>query len=203
MQLAILYLITLKFAKIFKTITKDELLKYCKILNNIPQVVKKILQLNDKISNFAKIFYENKNMFFIGRGLDYSIALESSLKLKELSYIHSEAFAAGELKHGPISLIEENTPVVAIATQKSLFSKTINNVKEVISRGAKVLLIHTEGEKINTSLKKFSIEIPKIDDLFTPLYSIAITQLFAYHVAVLKGCDVDKPRNLAKSVTVE
>lgn len=205
-QLAVLYLLTLKLSKIFNTITKKELSRYCKILNTIPNIVEKTLQYEKQISDFAKIFYKNKNAFFIGRGLDYYIALESSLKLKELSYIHSEAFAAGELKHGPISLIEKNTPVIAIATQKDLFSKTINNVKEVFSRGAKIFLIYTKykkDEKIDPSLLKFSIELPKVDDLFTPLYAIILTQLFSYHVAVLKKCDVDKPRNLAKSVTVE
>ena len=202
-QLACLYLLTLKFAKIFKTIEKEKLKEYCKFLNKIPDVVNDVLKLNDKIKELAKIFYNNKNMFYIGRGLDQCLALEGSLKLKELSYIHSEAYAAGELKHGPISLIEEKTPVVAILTQTNLSLKTISNIKEVIARGADVLLIYNDEKNIDSSLLEYSIKLPKTIDLFSPLYSIIPLQLFAYHIAVLKKCDVDKPRNLAKSVTVE
>ena len=202
-QLACLYLLTLKFAKIFKTIEKEKLKEYCKFLNKIPDVVNDVLKLNDKIKELAKIFYNNKNMFYIGRGLDQCLALEGSLKLKELSYIHSEAYAAGELKHGPISLIEEKTPVVAILTQTNLSLKTISNIKEVIARGADVLLIYNDEKNIDSSLLEYSIKLPKTIDLFSPLYSIIPLQLFAYHIAVFKKCDVDKPRNLAKSVTVE
>ena len=202
-QLACLYLLTIKFAKIFKTIEKEKLKEYCEFLNKIPDVVNDVLKLNDKIKNLAKIFYNNKNMFYIGRGLDQCLALEGSLKLKELSYIHSEAYAAGELKHGPISLIEEKTPVVAILTQTNLSLKTISNIKEVIARGADVFLIYNDEKNIDSSLLKCSIKLPKTIDLFSPLYSIIPLQLFAYHIAVLKKCDVDKPRNLAKSVTVE
>ncbi len=202
-QLACLYLLTLKFAKVFKTIEKEKLKQYCEFLNKVPDIVKDVLKLNEKIKEFAKIFYENKNMFYIGRGLDQCLALEGSLKLKELSYIHSEAYAAGELKHGPISLIEEKTPVVAILTQTNLSLKTISNIKEVIARGADVFLIYNDEKNIDSSLLKYSIKLPKTIDLFSPLYSIIPLQLFAYHIAVLKKCDVDKPRNLAKSVTVE
>lgn len=202
-QLACLYLLTLKFAKIFKIIEKEKLKEYCEFLNKVPDVVNDVLKLNDKIKKLAETFYDNKNMFYIGRGLDQCLALEGSLKLKELSYIHSEAYAAGELKHGPISLIEEKTPVVAILTQTNLSLKTISNIKEVIARGADVLLIYNDEKNIDSSLLKYSIKLPKTIDLFSPLYSIIPLQLFAYHIAVLKKCDVDKPRNLAKSVTVE
>ena len=202
-QLACLYLLTLKFAKIFKIIEKEKLKEYCEFLNKVPDVVNDVLKLNDKIKKLAETFYDNKNMFYIGRGLDQCLALEGSLKLKELSYIHSEAYAAGELKHGPISLIEEKTPVVAILTQANLSLKTISNIKEVIARGADVFLIYNDEKNIDSSLLKYSIKLPKTIDLFSPLYSIIPLQLFAYHIAVLKKCDVDKPRNLAKSVTVE
>ena len=193
----------LKLAKVFKTIPQDKLKKYCCLLKKMPNIVKTTLNVNDKIMSYAKIFYKKKNMFFIGRGLDYCLAQESSLKLKELSYIHSEAYAAGELKHGTISLIEKNTPVIALATQKHLFTKTINNIEEVRARGANVFLIYTNGEKVDETLFPISIKLQKIDDIFSPLCSIIPMQLFAYNIAVLKGCDVDKPRNLAKSVTVE
>lgn len=202
-QLACLYLLTLKFAKIFKIIEKEKLKEYCEFLNKVPDVVNDVLKLNDKIKKLAETFYDNKNMFYIGRGLDQCLALEGSLKLKELSYIHSEAYAAGELKHGPISLIEEKTPVVAILTQTNLSLKTISNIKEVIARGADVFLIYNDEKNVDSSLLKYSIKLPKTIDLFSPLYSIIPLQLFAYHIAVLKKCDVDKPRNLAKSVTVE
>ncbi len=202
-QMAALYLLTLKFAKIMNKLEKTEFEDYCKQLNQIPNVISKVLKLNEPILKYAKFFYKNHNVFFIGRGVDRYISLEASLKLKEISYINSEAYAAGELKHGTIALIENKTPVLAIATQTDLFSKTINNVKEVIARGADVLLFCDETAKIDQSIFKFVIKLPKTSDLFTPLYAIIPIQLFCYHVAVLKGCDVDKPRNLAKSVTVE
>ena len=177
--------------------------KYCQILNNIPNIIKKVLELDEEILKYAETIYKKKDVFFIGRELDYCLALESSLKLKEISYIHSEAYAAGELKHGTISLIEKNTPVIALATQSNVFSKTMSNVKEVIARGAKVLLICNEDENLAENSADKIFKIPKTLDCFSPIYSIVLTQLLSYHVAVLKGCDVDKPRNLAKSVTVE
>lgn len=202
-QVAALYLISLNFAKILKKIKPEELKKYCEILNEIPKIIKKILKLNDEILKYAKIFNKAKNMFFIGRGLDCCLALEGSLKLKEISYIHSEAYKAGELKHGTISLIEKNTPVVVLASQSNLFSKTLTNAKEVIARGAKVLLICNENEQVDEKTFKYVLKLPKTIDFLAPLYFIVPLQLFAYHVALLKGCDIDKPRNLAKSVTVE
>ncbi len=202
-QVAALYLISLNFAKIIKKIKPEKIKKYCEILNETPKIIKKILKLNDEILKYAKTFYKVKNMFFIGRGLDYCLALEGSLKLKEISYIHSEACTAGELKHGPISLIENNTPVIVVASQNKLFSKTLTNAKEVISRGAKVLLICNKDENVDEKTFKSVLKLPKTVDFLAPLYFIVPLQLFAYHVALLKGCDIDKPRNLAKSVTVE
>lgn len=202
-QMTALYLLTLKFAKVLKKIEKEEFENYCQELNKIPGLISQVLNLNEQILEYAKFFYKNHNIFFIGRGVDYYICLESSLKLKEISYINSEAYPAGELKHGTISLIENETPVLSIATQKELFSKTLNNVKEVISRGANVILFCNEDVKVDQSIFKFVIKLPKTLNIFTPLCSIIPIQLFCYHIAVLKGCDVDKPRNLAKSVTVE
>lgn len=202
-QIASLLLLTLKFAKVLDKISKKDLKSYCASLNNIPNFLENVLNLNEEILKLAKIFYKKNNIFFIGRGMDFSLSLEASLKLKELSYIHSEAFCAGELKHGPISLIKKNTPVIATITQTNIFSKTINNVKEVAARGAKVLILCTENVKIDKDIAELVIKIPKTLDFLTPLYAIVPMQLFSYNVCVLKGLDVDKPRNLAKSVTVE
>ncbi len=140
---------------------------------------------------------------YIGRGLDNALSMEGSLKLKEISYIHSEAYAAGELKHGTISLIEEGTPVIAVATQSALFEKTLSNVRTVKSRGAKVVMICKESEQLDSECADFKIGLPNAEDLFLPLISVVAMQLIAYYTAVQRGCDVDKPRNLAKSVTVE
>lgn len=201
-QMAALYTLALKLCKL-KNTAKHNISNYCKALKQVPQVAERMLKLNNKILDIAKLFYKSKNMFFIGRGIDYYLALEGSLKLKELSYIHSEAYAAGELKHGSIALIENNTPIVAIATQESLYAKTINNVKEALARGAKILLICNDEKNIDKDLTDIVIKIPKKLDIFAPFYAIIPMQLFAYNVANLKGCNVDEPRNLAKSVTVE
>ena len=139
----------------------------------------------------------------MGRGMDYALSLEGSLKLKEISYVHSEAYAAGELKHGTISLITKGTPVVAIATQDSVYEKTISNVREARSRGARVILLCKEGAAVPEDSADYIIRLPQFESLLMPLLMIVPLQLFAYYMSVLRGCDVDKPRNLAKSVTVE
>ena len=202
-QMVALYLLAIKLANVFKKISDNECYKLCEKLRDIPNKIEKTLETDDQILKLSNIFQNSKDVFFIGRGVDYCISLEASLKLKELSYIHSEAYAAGELKHGTISLIEENTPVIAIATQDDLYAKTISNLKEVKARGAKVVLICNENSPIDKSLTDLVVKIPSNMDIFTPLCSIVPLQLFAYHTAVLRGCDVDRPRNLAKSVTVE
>ncbi len=202
-QMASMYLLAIKMGKISNNLSSEEYNELCKTLKNIPTKIEKVIENNEEILKFAKIFHKSKDIFFIGRGVDYCISLEGSLKLKELSYIHSEAYAAGELKHGPISLIEDNTPVIAIATQSNLYAKTISNIKEVKARDAKILLLCNENSQVDDSLTDLIIKIPESTDIFSPLYSIVPLQLFAYHTAVLRGCDVDKPRNLAKSVTVE
>ncbi len=202
-QIAVIYLLVLKLAQIFKTQTKDQLLNYYYLLNNLPEKIEETLTLNKQVFKLSTKFYLRHNLFFIGRSLDYYLALESSLKLKELSYIHSEAYAAGELKHGTISLIEPGVLLIAIATQKSIFSKTINNVKEVKARGAEIFIICCEDCELEENLADYVLKIPNIDDFIAPFCAIIPMQLFACYVAELKGCDVDMPRNLAKSVTVE
>lgn len=174
-----------------------------KDLKKIPDQIELLLGNKEKIQRFANRYIGAKDIFFIGRGIDYSISLEGSLKLKEISYIHSEAYAAGELKHGTISLIEEGTLVAAVATQPSLYAKTISNMIEVKARGAFLLAVTNEGNDEIEKAADYVIYIPKTNDYFTNSLAIIPLQLFGYYVAVGKGCDVDKPRNLAKSVTVE
>lgn len=167
----------------------------------IPNKISKILKHSDKIKDFAKSIYSNKDMFFLGRGNDYNVALEGSLKLKEISYIHSEAYAAGELKHGPIALIEDGTPVIAILTDPNLLKKSISNIEEVISRGANTIII--TNQEIQDDDFDYVFHIPNTNTLVSPILSIIPLQLMAYYISKEKGLDVDKPRNLAKSVTVE
>jgi glucosamine--fructose-6-phosphate aminotransferase (isomerizing) len=143
------------------------------------------------------------SLLYIGRGLDYALSMEGSLKLKEISYIHSESYAAGELKHGTISLITDNMPVIAVATQTRLFEKTISNIKEVKARGAKVILVSRDDYTPDQDVADYQFKLPQFDDLLMPMLAVVPLQLIAYYTAVHKGTDVDKPRNLAKSVTVE
>lgn len=202
-QLAAFYLIALDFALKKGKITEDESKAIIEHLRQLPEKVEAILEHMEKIQYFASQHYNAKDIFFLGRGLDYTVALEGSLKLKEISYIHSEAYAAGELKHGTIALIEKGTLVVSLATQGHLFDKMLSNIKEVKARGAVVLAVAQEG---NTEIEKvadFVLYTPNTDELLSSILTVIPLQLFAYYVAVEKGCDVDKPRNLAKSVTVE
>lgn len=168
-------------------------------IKNIPNLIEKLI--NNDYKKIAKEIYKNKNIFFIGRGIDYSLSMEGSLKLKEISYINSVAYQAGELKHGTISLIEKNTPVIAISTDSELTEKTISNIKEVKARGAKVIFI--TNDNINDNFYDIKIDIPKVNQILQPILTIIPLQLLAYEVAKLNDCDIDKPRNLAKSVTVE
>ena len=200
-QLAALYLLTLKFAKVRGVITQDRYLSLQSDL--IPEQIENLLGMKEKIQRFANRYLAADHMFFIGRGIDYAISLEGSLKLKEISYIHSEAYAAGELKHGTISLIEDNTLVVALATQEQLYPKTISNIVEVKTRGAFVLAVTNFGHKEIEKNADYVIYIPKTDNFFTNSLAIVPLQLFAYYISLGRGLDVDKPRNLAKSVTVE
>lgn len=202
-QLIALYLLAMKFAYVRETIADDELGEMLEDLKKIPAQVEMLLNNKDRIQKFANRYLAAKSIFFIGRGIDYAISMEGSLKLKEVSYIHSEAYAAGELKHGTISLIEEGTLVTAILTQENLYKKMISNMEEVKTRGAFVMAVTNEG---NTDVEKaadYVIYIPETNKFFANSLAIIPLQLFGYYVAVGRGCDVDKPRNLAKSVTVE
>lgn len=202
-QLVAEYLLAIKFAQIRGEITDTEVASYLKDLQKLPEQIEMLLSNKEKIQHFANRYISAKDVFFVGRGLDYAISMEGSLKLKEISYIHSEAYAAGELKHGTISLIEEGTLVAAVVTQEALYKKTISNIVELTSRGAFVLAVTNTG---NTEIEKaadYVIYIPQTNRWFTNSLAIIPLQLFSYYVSVGKGCDVDKPRNLAKSVTVE
>lgn len=202
-QLVVIYMLGLYFADILGKISDDEYAEILDELEKLPEKIEKILESKDNIQYLASKFYSLHSIFFIGRNLDYAVALEGSLKLKEISYIHSEAYAAGELKHGTISLIEKGTLVVAIATGDKLFDKTVSNIKEVKARGAVTLGITTEKHKNISDSADYIAEIPTTHELLLPSLTVVPLQLFGYYVASLKGCDIDKPRNLAKSVTVE
>lgn len=202
-QMSMMYLFALKLAQVKQTISEQEIQSYCTTLLTLPEQMQQILEHSEDCKYFASRFQNAEDLFFIGRGLDYSLSLEGSLKLKEISYIHSEAYAAGELKHGTISLITNNIPVIALATQSDLYEKTISNIKEVTTRGAKVLLVVNDAFEVNESVASYVLRIPSVNEVLIPLLAVIPLQLFAYYTAVLRGCDVDKPRNLAKSVTVE
>jgi glucosamine--fructose-6-phosphate aminotransferase (isomerizing) len=205
-QLAVIYLLTAHMARELGTITEEAYAELVAALEQLPDAVERVLTEENlrKCQYFASRYYGNHDAFYIGRNMDSAVCLEGSLKLKEIAYLHSEAYPAGELKHGPISLIEDGTLVVALATIEPLFDKTIANVREVNARGADVLCITLEGleEKTRKVTESF-ITIPKVHPMLQPSLSLIPLQVFAYYMAVNRGCDVDKPRNLAKSVTVE
>lgn len=202
-QVAVLDLLAVYLARRLGRIDETEERRLVTELGHIPQQMQRAIDLNPGLEDLAKQYCGNREMFFIGRNLDYAVCLESSLKLKEISYIHSDAFAAGELKHGPIALIEPGRLVVAIACHERLFDKTMSNIKEVKARGAEVLGVVMEGNsRILTEADK-AIYVPRCEPLFTAASAIVPMQLFAYYVAKENGCDIDKPKNLAKSVTVE
>ncbi|MBS6475917.1 MAG: glutamine--fructose-6-phosphate transaminase (isomerizing) [Clostridiales bacterium] len=202
-QLMLIYLCALDLAQKRGVLNADALSAYLAELNSLNEKCAQILENKSRIQLFASRNYDKKSVFYIGRGLDYALAQEASLKLKEISYIHSEALAAGELKHGTIALIEDGTLLIAVATQQALMDKIKSNITECRVRGAKVLAIVEEGCHALDQVADTVWEIPHCDSLFSPILSIVPLQLFAYYIALSKGCDVDKPRNLAKSVTVE
>lgn len=202
-QLIALYLLAMKFACARGHLGEELLQEMLSDLRALPSQIEMLLNNKGKIQRFANRYLAAKDVFFIGRGVDYAISLEGSLKLKEISYIHSEAYAAGELKHGTISLIEEGTLVAAVLTQKELYKKTLSNMVEVSTRGAFVLAVTNEGNTEVERAADYVIYIPETNKYFTNSLAIIPLQLFGYYIAVGRGCDVDKPRNLAKSVTVE
>ena len=202
-QLSIMYLLAIYLGSVSEKISKEEEKTLIKELMQVPDKLKALIKKEDEIKRFARKYSKERDIFFLGRGLDYMVALEGSLKLKEISYIHSEAYASGELKHGTIALIEHGTVVFALATQEELVEKSLSNIKEVKARGASVIAIAVEGNEQVKEVADHVLYIPKIAGRLSSILSVVPLQLFAYHCATIKGCDVDKPRNLAKSVTVE
>ena len=202
-QMCVLYLFALRLAYARGMQTDAEIRRLTAELLRAGEVIKPRLADCEQIKYLASRFVNTQSCFFIGRGFDYSLSLEGSLKLKEIGYVHSDAYAAGELKHGTISLVTDGVPVIALATQKQVYEKTISNAKETKSRGAKVLLFTTRDAVVPDGVADYVVRLDDYDDLLMPLQLIVPLQLFAYYMAVLRGCDVDKPRNLAKSVTVE
>ncbi len=200
-QVVLLNIMALYFAEILESISSEKIKELKNELLSLPEKAEKVLKNSKDLQGFAQKIYKEKDVFFIGRGIDYPVSMEASLKLKEISYIHSESFAAGELKHGPIALIENGTTVVSILTDSNLVEKTVSNIQEVITRGAKSFVVtNMPLDKTNFD---FVVSIPEIDYIYSPVLSIIPLQLLAYYITKEKGLDVDKPRNLAKSVTVE
>ena len=202
-QLIALYLLAMKFANTRGILPDEGLSQMLEELRALPSQVEMLLNNKERIQRFANRYLAAKDIFFIGRGIDYAISLEGSLKLKEISYIHSEAYAAGELKHGTISLVEKGTLVASVLTQRGLYKKMISNMEEVRTRGAFVLAVTNEGNTEVERAADYVIYIPETNKYFTNSLAIIPLQLFGYYISVGRGCDVDKPRNLAKSVTVE
>lgn len=202
-QLAVLYLFTLYAAKQLQTISDEQYRKHLNTLRSVPRLIQRALDLNPGIEKLARKYHGASSMFFIGRNTDSAVALEAALKMKEISYIHAESYAAGELKHGTIALIQEKQPVIALCCNEAITEKTMNNIVEVKARGAEVLAVACKDNQKIRSLVDDMIYIPRIDALFSPAVEIVPLQMFAYYVAKENGCDIDKPKNLAKSVTVE
>ncbi len=202
-QVTVLTLMALCLARKKGTLALSE---YHDIVNNleeIPAKVEETLKLNDQIREIAKTFVDKRNAIYLGRGINFPVALEGALKLKEISYIHAEGYPSAEMKHGPIALIDEEMPVVVLATEQETYEKTVSNIQEVKARKGKIISVVTRGDELVKQMSDYCVEIPQTQELLTPLISCVPLQLLAYHVAVLRGCNVDKPRNLAKSVSVE
>ena len=202
-QMLVLYLLSLKISEVRKDINQTEYRNRIKELKKIPELILETLREEEKIQLVAKDIYKSKGSMFLGRGSSFPIALEGALKLKELSYLHAEGYPAGEMKHGPLALIEDGLPVVIVAPKDKYFEKTLSNMQEVIARGGKVLLLTNKESDVISENIRFKIGLPESDLLLSPFLFTIPLQLLSYHVALLKKCDIDKPRNLAKSVTVE
>ena len=202
-QMVVLFILSLKLAKVRGDIDEKRYLSYIKDLVLLPDAIEKTLQNENSIQIMAKEFLMAKGSMFLGRGLSFPIALEGALKLKELSYLHAEGYPAGEMKHGPLALIEDGLPVIIIAPQDRYFEKTLSNMQEVIARGGKILFFTDQKKELMNENIRLGFRVPNVGNLLSPLILTIPVQLLAYHVALLKNCDIDKPRNLAKSVTVE
>ena len=198
-----MYLLVFELAYAKGAISEEKCMELTAEIQKVPDKIQDILVLKERCQFIASRLVNAESLLYIGRGLDYALSMEGSLKLKEISYIHSESYAAGELKHGTISLVTDDMPVIAIATQSDLFEKTLSNIKEVKARGAKVTMICREGTEDDKAVANHLVTLPNMDDIMMPMLALVPMQYIAYYTAVLKGCDVDKPRNLAKSVTVE
>ncbi len=202
-QITVLTMMAIMLAKHRNTITNEQLTEILRQMESLPKKVEQTLRLNEKIKQIASKYKNARNFLYLGRGYNFPVALEGALKLKEISYIHAEGYPAAEMKHGPIALIDEEMPVVVIATRDSSYDKIVSNIREVKARKGKVIAIVTEGDSWIPTMVDYVIEVPQAHDALLPLISVIPLQLLAYHVAVMRGCDVDMPRNLAKSVTVE
>ncbi len=202
-QLIVLYILSLKLSIIRGDIDKDKFNENLRNLHKLPESIKNTFKLENEIQLMAKEFLDAKGSMFLGRGNSFPIALEGALKLKELSYLHAEGYPAGEMKHGPLALIEEGLPVIVIAPKDKYYEKTLSNTQEVIARGGKIFFITDNNKRLLSTNIRYRMRVPRIDNLLSPLLLTIPLQLLAYHVALLKNCDIDKPRNLAKSVTVE
>ena len=202
-QVTVLTMLAILIGKEKETLSNEEYLKLIKELSLIPDKISEVLQKNSQIAEMSKTFTYASNCIYLGRGYNFPVALEGALKLKEISYIHAEGYPAAEMKHGPIALISNEMPVIAIATHSDTYEKVISNIQEIKARKGRIISIVTEGDEVVRKLSSYSVEVPKTETCLTPLLSVIPLQLLAYHIAVVKGCDVDQPRNLAKSVTVE
>ena len=202
-QLTALYIFSLFFARHRGTVSADDMKKRLADLVHIPSLIERCLEENENIDQIAKRYFKSSDFLYLGRGPNFPVALEGALKLKEISYIHAEGYPAGEMKHGPIALIDENMPVVVLAGKNGVYDKIVGNIQEVKARGGIVIAIITEGDNEIRTMLDHAIPIPATNQLLMPILMSIPLQLLAYHIAVLRGADVDQPRNLAKSVTVE
>lgn len=202
-QVSILILIALQIAQSKGAIPQSKLRQILYELESVPNKIREVLRLDDQIKEIAAVYKDAKNFLYLGRGYNYPVAMEGALKLKEISYIHAEGYPAAEMKHGPIALIDEEMPVVFLATNQSAYEKIVSNIQEVKARKGKVIAVVNEGDTQIKAMADHCIEVPRIDEVLSPLVTIVPLQLLAYHIAIMRGCNVDQPRNLAKSVTVE
>jgi len=203
-QLAVLYVLALKIGLVREKLSEKDVQAYTReLLEAVPEGISRILKRKEEIREVAKKYKDNKSIFFIGRGMDYAICCEAALKMKEISYIHCESYAAGELKHGTISLVTDGVPVFAFATDHDIIEKTLSNIKETAARGARILIFCGENNPVPENAAEDIIELPQLSELFMPTVTATAAQLLAYYTSVELELDVDKPRNLAKSVTVE
>ena len=202
-QITVLTLLALRLGRANGTLSNSEFQQYLLELESVPEKVEKCLQINDHVEKIAAVYKDATNFLYLGRGYNFPVALEGALKLKEISYIHAEGYPAAEMKHGPIALIDEQMPVVVIATRKGHYEKVVSNIQEIKSRKGQIIAVVMEGDTTVRELANHVIEIPEIIEPLTPLLTTIPLQLLSYHIAVMRGCNVDQPRNLAKSVTVE